>query len=286
MGERHLFGLDQLQEYLRRIAAGENQLHARERRGVRAAPGMNMEHGRHRHVDVVAMKAALAGREAVFDQAGQGVQHDLAMAEEDALRPARRPGRMKGGRAGVFVEIGERIVRRAERQQGLIFAFDREVGFRRLGAVVHEDVGLDRLQVILEFLHQRQKVSVEEDRRRAAVVDRVGDVLGRKAHVDHLQDSAHHRHCEIALVIAVAVPFEDGDDVALIDANLGKTAGEPPDALAEGPVGVASEIAVDDLLIRRAHHRGVQEMLDQQRIGIGRRRRRNDLDRHDASSLR
>jgi hypothetical protein len=53
-------------------------------------------------------------------------------------------------------------------------------------------------------------------------------------------------------VIAVAVPFEDGDDVALVDADLVKAAGEPSDPLAELPIGAAPQIAVDDLLVRRA----------------------------------
>ena len=245
-----------------------------------------MEHGRHRHIDVVAVEAALARREAIFDEARQRVQHHLAMAEEDALRPPGRPGRMEGGRAGVLVEVRERKVGRAERQQRLIFAFDRKVGFRRFGAIVHEDVGLDRLQVVLELLHQRQKVGVEQNCGRAAVVDRIGDVVGRETYVDRLQDRTHHRHGEVTLVIAVAVPFEDGNDVALIHADLGKTAGEPANTLAERPVSMAPEIAVDDLLIRRADHRRVQEVLDQQRIRIRRRRWRNDLDGHDASSIR
>src|SRR5271166_4154132 len=48
---------------------------------------------------------------------------------------------------------------------------------------------------------------------------------------------------------------------------------------------MAPEVAIDDLLVRRADHRGVQQMLDKQRIRIRRRRRRNDLDWHDVHPL-
>ena len=136
-----------------------------------------------------------------------------------------------------------------------------------------------------ELFDQRQEVGVEQHRRRAAVDDRVGDVLGNEADVHRLHHRAHHRDGEVAFVIAVAVPFEDGDDVALVDADLGEAARKPADALAKLPVGPAAKVAVDDLLIGRARHRRMQKMLDEQGIGVGRRRRRNDLDRHGDPSI-
>ena len=214
------------------------------------------------------------------------MQHNLTMAEVDALRPAGGPGRVEHRRARVLVEVRERKILRAERQQRLVFAFDREIRLRRLGPVVHEHVVLDRLQMRPELLHQRQEIGVEQNCRRAAVDDRIGDVLRDQADVDRLHDRAHHRDREIALVITVAVPFEDGHDVALLDPDLGEPAGKPTDALAKLPVGAPPQIAIDDLLVGRAHHRGVQQVFDQQRIGVGRRCRRNDPDGHNSSLLR
>ncbi len=213
------------------------------------------------------------------------MQYDLTMAEIDSLRPTRGSRRVEYCRAGVLVEIREREVLRADRQQRLVFALDREIGLRRLGPVMHENVVLNRLQMGLELLQQRQEVGIEQNRGRAGVVDRIGDVFRDQAEVDRLHDRAHHRNGEVAFVIAVAVPFEDGDDVALLDADIGEAAGEPSDAFAKLPIGAAPQVAIDDLLVGRAHHRGVQEMLDEQRIGVGRRGRRNDLDGHGAASL-
>ena len=150
---------------------------------------------------------------------------------------------------------------------------------------MHHDPGLHALQVILQPLDERQEVGVEQDRGRPGVDDRVGDVVGHEADVHRLQDRAHHGNCEIAFVIAVAVPFEHGDDVALLDADLREAAGEPADAFSKGAEGPAPQIAKDDLLIGRARHRAVQKVLDQQRIDIGRGRRGQNLNGHDASSL-
>ncbi len=269
MGERHLLLVDHLDEDFRRVASGEHELRARKRRRIGTAPGVHVKHGRHRHVDVVAMEAAMAGRKAIFDKPGQRVQHHLPMGEVDPLRPACRSRGVEDGRAGVLVEIGEREIRRSDRQQRLVFGLDREVGRGRLGPVVHQDVTLDRLQMGRELLDERQEVGVEQHRGRPAVDDRVGDVLGNEADVHRLHHRAHHRNGEIAFVVAVAVPFEDRDDVALIDADLGEAAGQPPDPLAKLAIGPAAQVAVDDLLVRRANHRRMQQMLDQQRIGVG-----------------
>ena len=231
------------------------------------------------------MEAAVAGRKAIFHQSGQRVQHHLPMAEIDALRPAGRSRRVENRGDGVLVEVREREIGRADRQQRLVFGLDRKVGPRRFGPVVHQDVGLHRLQMGRELLDERQEVGVEQHRRRAAVDDRVGDVLGNEADVHRLHHRAHHRDGEIAFVIAVAVPFEHRDDVALVDADLGEAARQPADPFAKLAIGAAAQVAIDDLLIGRARHRRMQEMLDQQRIGVGRRRRRYDLDRHGDPSV-
>ena len=225
MGERHLLLVDHLDEDFGRVSAGEHELDARQRRRVRAAPGVNVEHRRHRHVNVVAMETAVARRKAIFDEAGERMQHHLPMGEIDALRPTGCSRRVEDGRAGVLVEVRERVVGRTDRQQRLIFGLDRKVDLLRLGPVVHQDVTLHRLQMGRELLDERQEVGVEQHRRRAAVDDRVGDVLGNEADVHCLHHGAHHRNGEVAFVIAVAVPFEDRDDVALIDANLSEAAG-------------------------------------------------------------
>ena len=60
MGKRHAFRLDQPDEQRRIVAAGIDLLDAGKRGRPREAPRVNMEHGRDRHIDVVAMEARLA----------------------------------------------------------------------------------------------------------------------------------------------------------------------------------------------------------------------------------
>ena len=127
---------------------------------------------------------------------------------------------------------------------------------------------------------QGRKVEVEQDRLGARIVDRVGDIVGRQADVDRLHHRAHHRDREIALVIAVAVPFHDGDRVAFFDADLRQPARQTPDAFAELSIGAAPYIAINDLLLGRARQRLVQQVFDEQRIAISRRRRLDQLDGH------
>jgi hypothetical protein len=147
--------------------------------------------------------------------------------------------------------------------------------------VVHDDEGLGRGEPVLDLFDQRQKIDVEQYRRCARIVEHVGDVVRCQADVDRLKDGAHHGHSEIALVVAVAVPIEDGDHVALFDADLGQSAGEAADTLAEGAIGPSPDVAVHDFLIGRSNHWRMEQMLDEQRIGISRRRRLDDLDRHE-----
>ena len=80
----------------------------------------------------------------------------------------------------------------------------------------------------------------------------------------------------------MAVPVENGDDVARLDAEFGEPARETPDALSENPVAVPPQVAIDDLLIGRVRHRVVQQMLDEKRIRISRRTDVDEFARHGA----
>ena len=114
------------------------------------------------------------------------------------------------------------------------------------------------------------------------MLDRVEDLLIRQANVDRLQDRAHHGNGEERLQEPVRVPVEHPDGVAGPHAERRKAAREPVDSLLQRAIGEPLLVAIDDLLIRRMQHRGVQQMLDQQRIGICRWR---DVDETAGQSL-
>ena len=280
MGEGHALLRNQPQQHIGRITPRIDLLHPGEGRGIRAAPGMDMEHRRHRHVDVLAMDPALARRHAVFDHRGEHVQHDLAVAEVHPFRIAGRAGRMKSRRPRILVEIRKLEEGGARFQHLLVFALDRKPCGRPLFAVMHQHVFPNRRQPFRELFDKRQEVRVDQHHRRARVVQYVQQLLGREAEIDRLQNRAHHRDRKIALMIAVAVPIEHGDDVAMPDANFRQAAGQPPYALAKVPIGVSPQVSIYDLLIRRVDERIMQQMFDEKRIRIGRRRAGDEIVGH------
>ena len=111
MGERHALGLDQLDQQRRIVTARIDLLDAGKRRRPREAPRVNMEHRRDRHIDVVAMEAALLRRKAKHGEFRHCMQHQLAVAVVDAFRQPGGSRRVEGRRLDVLVEVREVKVR-------------------------------------------------------------------------------------------------------------------------------------------------------------------------------
>src|SRR5208337_51904 len=96
-------------------------------RDVRYAPCMHVEHGRDRHVDVVFVEATVAGS-AERVGGSEGVQDELAVAEEDALGQPRRASRVEGRRASVLVECRKLVVGVRGGEKRLVLARERQRG--------------------------------------------------------------------------------------------------------------------------------------------------------------
>src|SRR5262249_36743109 len=91
----------------------------------------------------------------------------------------------------------------------------------------------------------------------------------RQAHIDGLQDGAHHRHRKERLEKPVAVPVQHADRIARADADSCKRGGQAADPLPELAVSKASQVSIDDLLIGSLEQRRVPQMLDDERILTG-----------------
>ena len=63
-----------------------------------------------------------------------------------------------------------------------------------------------------------------------------------------MHDSAQHRDRKHALQIAMAIPVHHRNGIPGLDAGLGQGVGQTTDALVEGAVVVANQIAIDDFL--------------------------------------
>ena len=246
--EGHALGFDQLHQKGGIVAAGIDLLHSGERRRPGKPPGVHMEHRGDRHVDVVAREAALLAGDSEECELRKRMQHELPVAVVDALRQSGRAGRIESRRLRVLVEIRKGEVRRRRREKGLIFSDEGQTGSFRRRPVRHHDQTLHTRQARLQLLQKPSEIVVHEKRRRPRVIDRVGDLVVRKADVDGLQHGAHHRDCEERLEETVAVPVHYANGVARSDAGSGKRRGEAADAVANVAVGKALDVPVDDLL--------------------------------------
>ncbi|MNI52513.1 hypothetical protein D3C73_1073040 [compost metagenome] len=94
-------------------------------------------------------------------------------------------------------------------------------------------------------------------------------LLGRQANVHRVQHRPDHRHGEETLQVAVTVPIEHGYGVPGLDSGGSQRIGQATDTLVQGLIAVAQLVGIDDLPPRLVAHAGQQQLLDQQRIGVG-----------------
>src|ERR1700722_15040775 len=165
MGEGHAFGLYQPDEQRRIIVAGGDLLDPRKRGGPWEAPRVNMEHGSDRHIDVVAMEAALLRRKTKHSKLRHCMQHKLTVAVVDAFRQPRSSGSIESCRLDVLVEVRELEVRRCGREQLLILANEFEVAGHRRFAVSENDQPLDLRQLRQDRLYEVDELVIDEQRR-------------------------------------------------------------------------------------------------------------------------
>src|SRR5262249_14925446 len=78
------------------------------------------------------------------------------------------------------------------------------------------------------------------------------------------------RHREERFEKSVAVPVQHADRIARPDAHSCKRGSQPADPLPELAVSEAPQVTIDDLLIGSLEQRRMPQMLDDERIMIGR----------------
>ncbi len=268
VGERDLLARDQLEHEVRRIFSEIDLLEAERRRDVRKAPRMHMKHGRNGHVHVAVVETAVSG---AGDRIAQrhGMQHQLAMAEVDALGKPGGAGGVERGRPRVLVEVGENEIGVGAREQRFIVGRQRKRRLRTLAAIVEQDERLHAFDSIPDFFEYGQELAVHQDDVVFGVVDGVENLLGRKAHVDGVKGGAHHGNGKEAFKVSVAVQIHDPHGVPGLSSELGEPACQSADAVAEVAVAKARLRAINDFLLGGADERRVQQVLDQQRTGVG-----------------
>src|SRR5262249_21910060 len=88
MGESDVFLLNQREKVGRVKTTWIDLFDAHGSRDIWETPGMNVEHRRHRHIDVFTVKTLLRSRTGERSHGGECVQHNLPVAEVNTLRLA------------------------------------------------------------------------------------------------------------------------------------------------------------------------------------------------------
>ena len=214
MGEGGPLLGNQAQQVRRYVAAGIDLLDAEQRRRIGKTPGMDMEHRGDRHIDIAAMQPVGCLDRAEPGKHPHGMQHELAVRIGDRLGLAGGAGGIEGRRPGILVKILKlEPVRRLFHH--LVIAGDEgQIALRlRRCIVAKKDQPHLAGHQLHHFGQQRQEIGMDEDHIILGMVDGIGDLRRRQPDVHGMQHSAHHRHCEKCLEIAVRVPVHDSDDL-------------------------------------------------------------------------
>ncbi len=156
------------------------------------------------------------------------------MRVEDALRLAGRAGRVAERRRLALGDL--RVLERRVGRVGeelLIADRVREIG----RPLPHDDVARDARQAIRDRGKARRERVIDEDHAVLSVVDHVREVVGVKADVERVQDRAGAGDREVALEVALAVPGERADPLALLDAETTERVREAVDPRRDLRVG-------------------------------------------------
>ncbi len=127
---------------------------------------------------------------------------------------------------------------------------------RRWGGVIsHNNVVAHTGEGGCKLLENRHDRVVDEDDAVLGVVDDVGELLGEQADVERVQHRTDARHRHVQLEVALVVPRERANAIALSHAQPLQHAREAIDALAHLPVAGAHDAGLgerDDLRPRDA----------------------------------
>ena len=77
--------------------------------------------------------------------------------------------------------------------------------------------------LVADFGQQRRQRCVHKDDPIVGMTDNVGQLIGRKAQIERVYNSAVTRNCEVKLQMPVTVPAESANPVAAFNAKFTRT---------------------------------------------------------------
>ena len=182
-----------------------------------------MEHRSRVQVDVLGAVGAL-------DHVVLGVGDQVGVAEHHALGDAGRAAGVGDGGDRLGGQLGQR--RRLERDQLLVGH-----AVLRAGAVAEVDEVLEQRAALPQRAGGLELRCVGAEHPRLAVVEHVGELRGRQARVEVVEDAAVGGNPDPALEVAPGVRCQHRDHVARCHGELRQAAAEPTDAARQLAVG-------------------------------------------------
>src|SRR5262249_9021663 len=161
--EGDAFGLDELEKQIGSVPPRIDLLDAGRRRRPWESPGVDVEHRRDRHVDVVTVEAALLGCASKRRKLRPGVQHKLPMAEIHALAKASSPCRVERRCLRILVEIRKVVVGGRGCEEFLIFASELDVALHGRGPVGEDDECPHLVELRLDALDELNEFVVDQE---------------------------------------------------------------------------------------------------------------------------
>ncbi len=203
------------------------------RQEVRRSPAVDVEERDHVQNDVVLI-------EVDADLSVDRVQVELSMRHRDALGEAGRAARVEQLGHRVLVDLGTESVGGAGREQVFVLVRGDPAGL-----AFHDHEPRRILQLAGDLFDERLEVAMEEEDLGSRVADDVGDLAGRQADIDRVQDRARLEDAEIGLEQLVRVVGDEAHPIAGLDADPHERVREPMRSLAELPIR-QPDVAVDD----------------------------------------
>ena len=193
-----------------------------------------MEHRHHRQHHV-----ARGNVERIGQRRRKRMNHGRAVRVQHALRVTGGARRVAQGRRGVLVQLRPFEIAVLGRDQFLVTKQIGKVDLRHMRPVAHRDPALHALARGSELLHQRSEGEVEQHVAVFGMVDDVDELFRKQARIDGVHHRSHAGDPVEGLEMAVAVPGQRADAIALFHAQPGKRLRQLARALVRFPVGVA-----------------------------------------------
>ena len=208
----------------------------------------------------------MAERHRIGHGFGHGVKYQRAMRVNNAFGVARGAGSETHRSAVIFIEGGIFEFSGGAGEQ--IFVVE-SAGRNRAAAVRHDD-DLFECRVVAEFIEQRDRDIVDDQKTILSLTGNGGDFVRMESQIQRMKDRAGGRHAEEGFEVCILIPEHRSDAIAALYAKLRESFGEAARSIVEDAIAGADERAVgsarNDFNIGEEFAGALEERGEQERV--------------------